>query len=513
MTTIEFLISIALLLLVLNLLATLFGKKNNTATADLARLEEKVHSEFANNRSETNSNAQSARQELANAIHSFGAQITGTITNMASGQNNQLETLTTLLQNNAKGNMQQQEQLINTTKQNGEQLEKKFTENLEKIQEVLGANAKTNRDEQAKSLLSFEQKFIGAIANYKSETSLLLDKITNVVENKLVELQKNNANKLEEMRITVDEKLTSTLEKRFTESFTIISTRLEEVHKGLGEMQTIATGVGDLKKVMNNVKVRGVFGEYQLQNILEDMLTTAQYGKNVKPIPHKGTTVEFAIKMPDNNNIDATLWMPIDAKFPKEDYEKLVDAYNDGDGEKVILQTKAFKSAIMKCAKDINEKYLEPPYTTEFGILFLPFESLYAEVLRIPGLMEDIQRIYKVTVCGPTTLSALLNSFQMGFKTLAIQKRSSDVWNILSVVKQEFGLFSTVLEKTHKQLLTATTSIHAASTRTRAIEKQLLQVSTLPDAEYAKKVEESIIEDMLQIAQEVETVDILPSAE
>ncbi|MBS1746563.1 MAG: DNA recombination protein RmuC, partial [Bacteroidetes bacterium] len=248
-------------------------------------------------------------------------------------------------------------------------------------------------------------------------------------------MQESNEQKLEEMRKTVDEKLNETLEKRLGESFKQVSDRLEAVHKGLGEMQTLAVSVGDLRKVMSNVKSRGVLGEYQLQNIIEDLLTNEQYEKNVKTKVGSGAVVEFAIKMPNGNNLEKTLWLPIDSKFPKEDYEALVDAYEQADAEKIDRYQKAFIAGIKKNAKDIKEKYIDPPNTTEYGIMFLPFESLFGEVLRVPGLFDQIQKDYKITITGPTTLSALLNSLQMGFRTLAIEKRSSEVWDLLGAVK------------------------------------------------------------------------------
>ena len=275
----------------------------------------------------------------------------------------------------------------------------------------------------------------------------------------------------------------STLEKRFNDSFTLISERLELVHKGLGEMQTLANSVGDIKKVMTNVKSRGVLGEYQLANILEDLLTNEQYAKNVKTKSNSGAIVEFAIKMPNNQNLEKVLWLPIDSKFPKEDYELLVDAYDEGNLERIDELKKSFRNSIIKNAKDIREKYLDPPNTTEYGIMFLPFESLFAEVLRIPGLFEQIQKDYKVTITGPTTLSALLSSLQMGFRTLAIEKRSSEVWDVLSVVKTEFEKFGVVLEKTKKKLQEASNTIDQAGVRSRAIERQLRKVQELPSPE------------------------------
>ena len=245
-------------------------------------------------------------------------------------------------------------------------------------------------------------------------------------------------------------------------------------------MQNLASSVGDLKKVMTNVKSRGVLGEYQLQNILEDLLTNEQYGKNIKTKVGSGAVVEFAIKMPHGNNFEKTLWLPIDSKFPKEDYEALVNAYETSDTDSIAECRKSFVKGIKKNAQDIREKYIDPPNTTEYGIMFLPYESLYAEVLRTPGLFEQLQRDYKITITGPTTLSALLNSLQMGFRTLAIEKRSSEVWDLLGAVKTEFGQFGTILEKTKKKLDEAVNVIDTAGVRTRAIERKLRNVQELP---------------------------------
>jgi DNA recombination protein RmuC len=260
-----------------------------------------------------------------------------------------------------------------------------------------------------------------------------------------------------------------------------VSERLEAVHKGLGDMQHLALSVGDLKKVMSNVKSRGIIGEYQLQNILEDLLTTDQYAKNVKTKKGSGAIVEFAIKMPHGNNLEQTLWLPVDAKFPREDYELLVQAYEDGHLEQIEVCRKMFSQSIKKNAQDIKEKYIDPPHTTEYAIMFLPFESLFAEVLRIPGLFEKLQREYKVTITGPTTLSALLNSLQMGFRTLAIEKRSTEVWDLLHVVKSEFNQFGILLDKTKKKLDEASHVIENAGIRTRAIQRKLNKVDLISD--------------------------------
>lgn len=311
-------------------------------------------------------------------------------------------------------------------------------------------------------------------------TSLRLDQMRETLEKKMAELQTGNERKLDEMRATVDEKLQKTLEARLGESFKLVSERLEAVHKGLGDMQQLATGVGDLKRVLSNVKTRGVLGEYQLESILEQILTIDQYGRNVKTKDGSNALVEFAIKMPGRGDKDKPVWLPIDSKFPKEDFEALMDAYDKALPELVEEYRKSFIKGIRKCALDISSKYVDPPNTTDFAILFLPFESLYAEVLRTPGLFESIQREYKIIITGPTTLSALLNSLQMGFRTLAIEKRSGEVWQLLGAVKTEFGNFGGILEKTQKKLQEASNVIEQAGVRSRAIEKKLRAVQELP---------------------------------
>ncbi len=302
--------------------------------------------------------------------------------------------------------------------------------------------------------------------------------ITQVVENRLGLLQKDNSDKLEKMRETVDEKLHATLERRFGESFKLVSDRLELVHKGLGEMQTIATGVGDLKKILSNVKTRGTWGEVQLGNLIEETFTPDQYEKNVKTKKGSADNVEYAIKLPGNSENITHIWLPIDAKFPLEDYQKLMEARENNDDLTVF--SKNLENRIKSEAKDIKNKYIDTPYTTDFGLLFLPVESLYAEVLRIPGLFESIRRDYNVIITGPTTVQAILNSLQMGFKTLSIQKRSSEVWETLGLVKKEFNNFGVILEKTHKKIQEAGNTIEQAMTRNRVIERRLNKVNDNP---------------------------------
>lgn len=314
-----------------------------------------------------------------------------------------------------------------------------------------------------------------------------LESLRGVVEQKLKDIQADNSLKLEQMRATVDEKLHETLEKRLGESFQLVRSQLDLVGQGLGEMKVLATGVGDLKKVLTNIKTRGTWGEIQLGNLLEQILAPEQYGKNVNTKKGSRENVEFALRLPGKE--DHTVWLPIDAKFPKEDYERLLAAQ---DAANVILADEAIKAIEIRVkqeAKDIKDKYLDPPNTTDFGILFLSTEGLYAEVLRIPGLGDTLQREFRVMVAGPTTLAALLNSLQMGFKTLAIEKRASEVWSLLGAVKTEFGKFGDLLDKAHEQITKVGDTIDLSLRKTRTIERRLREVQVLPASESAKLLE------------------------
>lgn len=362
-------------------------------------------------------------------------------------------------------------------------------------------NARLSREEQNQSLQRFNDSvlvqmaeisklqrnqldiFSGQMNHLTQTTEKKVELLRKTVENQLQHLQQDNAQKLEQMRITVDEKLTSTLEQRLGESFKLVSERLEMVYKGLGEMQTLASGVGDLKKVLTNVKTRGIWGEVELGNLLEQVLTPEQYALNVATKHGSNDRVEFAIRIPAKDSNDSIVWLPIDAKFPLEDYERLIDAQDQADLPLIEETGKALENRIKAEAKSIHTKYIDPPYTTDFGILFLPIEGLYAEVLRRPGLFDQIQRDFKVIITGPTTLAALLNSLQMGFRTLAIEKHSSEVWNLLGAVKTEFGKFVEILEKTQKKLQEASNSIETAAKKSRTIQRKLKTVQTLPNEE------------------------------
>lgn len=326
--------------------------------------------------------------------------------------------------------------------------------------------------------------FAGQLKELTASNEERLDKLREGVDSRLKLIQEDNALKLEQMRATVDEKLHDTLEKRLGESFKLVSERLELVQRGLGEMQSLANGVGDLKKVLTNVKTRGTFGEIQLASLLEQILAPGQYESNVETRRGSGQRVEFALKLPGRDgSTDGMVWLPLDAKFPQEDYLRLVEAQEAADVTAAADARKQLDRSVREMAKTIRDKYLDPPHTTDFGVMFLPTEGLYAEVLRLPGLFEVLQRDFKVMVAGPTTLAALLNSLQMGFRTLAIEKRSAEVWNLLGAVRTEFSKFGVILDKTRKKLVEAGNHIDLAATRTRAIERKLRDVQDIPHLE------------------------------
>ena len=334
---------------------------------------------------------------------------------------------------------------------------------------------------QADALQRFSQTLAEQLRALAQSNDLRLNEVRAMVEAKLSAIQADNEKKLEQMRATVDEKLHATLEQRLGESFKQVADRLEQVHRGLGEMQTLAKDVGSLNRVLNNVKSRGTFGEVQLAGLLEQVFTPDQYGVNVETVPHSGARVEFAIKLPGRREDGLPLWLPIDAKFPREDYERLLDAQERADKPEAEAAGRALEMRLRMEAKTIREKYVAPPHTTEFAILFVPTEGLYAEALRRPGLMEALQREYRVTLAGPTTLLATLTSLQMGFRTLALEKRSAEVWEVLGAVKTEFGKFGGVLARVKDQTQTVLNTIGQAETRTRQMTRALKGVESLPE--------------------------------
>jgi len=351
------------------------------------------------------------------------------------------------------------------------ELSKQQQDNLDLFSKNLNENLRQRFNELSKQQNEFNKQSKDSIKD-----------ISESIEKSLKAIREDNSTQLNEMRKTVDEKLQSTLEKRLGESFKLVSERLELVHRGLGKMQELASDVGDLQKVLNNVKTRGILGEYQLGNILEQILSPEQYSQNVATKKGSQANVEFAINLPGKVD-DNTVWLPIDSKFPIENYQLLIDAYDLGDKSKIELAQKSLLKSIELFAKTISEKYIDPPQTTDFAIMFLPVESLYAEILKHPGTFEKLQREYHITVTGPTTLSALLNSLQMGFRTLAVQKRSSEVWKVLSGVKTEFNKFSDHLAKVHKQINTASGSLDTLiNTRTNAMERKLKSVESMDNS-------------------------------
>jgi DNA recombination protein RmuC len=408
------------------------------------------------------SSTQDTRREMSDNLTRFQQTITQHMTQLASLQNEHITAFASSL----------------------EQLKKNNDEQMEKIRGDLGQQTKTAREEQSASLTRFGETLQSNLHLLSESNTKRLSEMRTTLEEKIRDLQADNAKKLEEMRQTVDEKLHATLEQRLGESFKLVSERLEKVHAGLGEMQQLAIGVGDLKRVLTNVKTRGTWGEVQLEMLLQQIMTPDQYEKNVATVPHSNERVEFAIRLPASpDDTERPLWLPIDAKFPKEAYERLVAASENADAEATLLAAKELENTVRMEARTIAGKYLSPPATTDFALLFLPTEGLYAEIIRVPGLCDEIQRKHRVVVVGPTTLSAFLNSLQMGFRTLALQKRSSEVWEVLGAVKTEFGKFGNILEKIKKQLEQATASVESAEVRTRAMNRKLRQVEALPEGQ------------------------------
>lgn len=389
-----------------------------------------------------------------------------------------------------------------------ERQERMLREELARNRDEAQLSARQGREENASSVSAFGDSllkrmselaglqkdqldiFAGQLKSLTASNEGRMDKLRETLEVRLRLIQEDTARKLEQMRATVDEKLHDTLEKRLGESFKLVSERLELVQRGLGEMQTLASGVGDLKKVLTNVKTRGTFGEIQLSSLLEQVLSPGQYESNVETRKGSGQRVEFALKLPGRDGTaDGMVWLPLDAKFPQEDYLRLVEAQESGDALAAGEASRQLDKTVRLMAAQIRDKYMDPPHTTDFGVMFLPTEGLFAEVLRRPGLFDALQRDFKVMIAGPTTLAAMLNSLQMGFRTLAIEKRSAEVWNLLGAVRTEFSKFGQVLEKTSKKLQEAGNHIDAAAVRSRSIEKKLKGVQEMPGAEAAALLE------------------------
>jgi DNA recombination protein RmuC len=407
-------------------------------------------------REQVQSTSQATRQELGSNFMQFQQALSTQLTSVATLQNSQIDSFA--------------QQLAKLNEANAQQ--------LEAMRLAIAQQAQTGREEQAVALKRFGDTLNQTLSTLTESNAQRMAEVRATLEAKIKDLQTDNGTRLEEMRKTVDEKLHATLEQRLGESFKLVSDRLEKVHQGLGEMQQLAIGVGDLKRVLTNVKTRGTWGEVQLEMLLEQVLTPDQYAKNVETIPNSGARVEFAVRLPGKE--EGQVWLPIDAKFPKEQYERLAEAADLADTEGVIAAGRELEMVIRGEAKKIAEKYLSPPLTTDFAILFLPTEGLYAEVMRRPGLADDLQRTHRVSIAGPSTLSALLNSLQMGFRTLALEKRSSEVWQVLGAVKTEFGKFGDVLSATKATLERAAKNIEQAETRSRQMSRKLKSVEALP---------------------------------
>ncbi len=432
----------------------IFWRRLAAKSDGLARIEREV-------RGEVGRSAQGTRQELGSTLALFQQTLLAQQHDVSRTQNEQIDSFRTQL-----AAMQQM-----------------VADTLRTTTTSLSTQSQTAREAQDVALKRFADGLNEQIRVLSEANERRLAEVRMTVEQKLTSLAADNERKLEQMRQTVDEKLHATLEQRLGDSFKQVAERLELVHRGLGEMQTLAQGVGDLKRVLTNVKTRGVFGEAQLAALLEQVFTPEQYAANVATVPGSRDRVEFAIRLPGRGEDGAPVWLPLDAKFPREDYERLLDAQERADREAAELAGKAMEQRIRDEARTIATKYLAPPHTTDFAVLFVPTEGLYAELLRRPGLTECLQREHRVTLTGPTTLLAMLNSLQMGFRTLALEKRSSEVWKVLGAVKTEFMKFGDVLDRTKKKLEEASNTIEAAQTRTRVMGRALKTVEALPEAE------------------------------
>lgn len=493
---------LALLLIVVVLLFIILRKSTRTDTSFLVprldsfekaqeRTERVVREELAQSREELGKEVREQRLELIEAFKTLGNSVVQRMTDVARMQKGYLNSFT--------------EQLASFEKASGERLEGIRVESStgakllreEVITALKGITLSTNNTMGKLANIQKIQleKMAAEISNLSDSNEKKLVELRNTVENKLQIMQIDNAKQLEKMRQTVDEKLQGSLERRLGESFKQVSERLELVHKGLGEMKTLATGVGDLKKVLTNVKIRGTWGEVQLGVLLEQVLTPHQYSTNVAT-KGGGERVEFAIKLPGQViDKDEIVWLPIDAKFPVEDYQRLIESQEKADVEGIAAAGKQLENSIKNCARDISRKYLNPPKTTDFGILFLPIESLFAEVIQRTGLTEVIQREFRVVIAGPTTLWSILSSLQMGFRTLAIQERSSEVWNLLAAVKTEWTKYGDILDLVQNKILQASDTIEKVKVRSRAIGRKLKEVQELPSKEATALLPGKFLED------------------
>ncbi len=487
LTTTEILLIALIIAVIINILLVLLKKPRLDVKPQLKEIEDSIirfdanldksdstiREEFQRNRSESSEAFKANREELSQSLGVFGQQFEKNV----NGLNEMLRIKYDEMRSQ-QSDFNLQAKTENKTsreevKQSFASFEKQFNENIRDLNELIRRQFSDFAEQQHK---------------INEQNSAQIKDIRESVEKQLVDIRTDNSKQLDEMRRTVDEKLQRTLNERLTQSFNMVGKQLQAVQEGLGEMRNIASDVGGLKKVLANVKNRGGIGEVQLQMLLEQILAPDQYEANVKPNPARAEIVEFAIKLPGRGDSGQHVWLPIDAKFPKEIYEQLQDAYDTADPDKISAAQRIFDNGIKKMARDISEKYLAPPHTTDFGIMFLPFEGIYAEVVRKASLLEELQRNHKIIVTGPTTLAAILNSLQMGFRTLAIQKRSSEVWEVLGAVKTEFGKFGDMMQKAQKNIQTGLNQLDdVMGVRTRAIERKLRDVEALDEAESPSK--------------------------
>jgi DNA recombination protein RmuC len=443
------------------------------------RGERAVREEIARNREQITGDARALREEVSGSVQGLGQNVLQQLGVLSQEQQTKLDQVFTGLQQLSEGSQRHAAHLRT------------------EVGTVLKQGSDTTLQAMGK-LAEFQKQQLDGVVTQVTQLSAAnetrFETLRTAVEGKLQLIREDNTKQLEEMRKTVDEKLQGALERRLGEQFNLVSQRLEEVHKGLGEMQTLASGVGDLKRVLTNVKVRGTWGEVQLGNLLEQVLAPEQWAANVALRAGSAERVEYAIRLPGRGEQEnEVVWLPVDSKFPMEDYQRLVEAQERGDLTQAEEAGRGLEAAVRKCAADICTKYICPPATTDFGIMFLPTEGLFAETIRRPGLVEAIQRDCRVIVAGPTTLAALLNSLQMGFRTLAVQKRSSEVWKVLGAVKTEFGKFGGVLDKVQKKLQEASNTMDAAAQRTRVMERTLRDVEALPAADATLLLGSSVV--------------------
>jgi DNA recombination protein RmuC len=438
---------------------------------NLTALSTQLQDRFELLRSSLTAESKTDREASGAALGTFADRLSETMRAVGESSNNRQA-------EHAQGVNRQ----LETFTQNLGTLTNQLQERFEALRASLTSEAKDDRETSAAALAGFGDRLTDTLNKLNEASEQRIGAVRETVESRLKDLQSDNASKLEAMRQTVDEKLHATLEHRLGESFKLVSDRLDAVHKGLGEMQTLATGVGDLKRVLTNVRSRGTWGEVQLGMLIEQTMTPDQYGRNVKPVPGSAEVVEFAIKLPGRELDGAPVWLPIDSKFPKEEYERLCDAQERADVEGVRVAGMAFERGVEGEGRRIQTKYVQPPHTTDFALMFLPTEGLYAEVLRRPALMDKLQAL-RINVAGPSTLAALLNSLQMGFRTLAIEQRSSEVWKVLGAIKTEFLKFGEVLGSVKRSLDAASSKIGKTEVRARAMQRHLRGVEALPEAE------------------------------